>query len=363
MAGQLVTKGRNGSQVASSGGPKTKLTEFVEYFNGEAIMARVKQVMTTGLKHNPERFLKLLHLAATKSPKIAECDKMTVLMSVMEAAARGHEIGRDAYLVPFRNKGRMECQYIPSWQGLIKSARNSGQIADIWANVVREGDLFEYEEGLHRDIRHKPNPNCTGNEPLLYAYACAKMKDGSTTFVVLPKWEVERARAVSRGADYEGSPWKVWPDRMWMKTAIRRLYSFLPSSDEMQKVIDADNGEGEHFKPAFQDDPESNFVDTTFVEVPAEEQSGSGDEESLASQESPENSGPEGRPDESDELLVLGQKCSLTAEMLRRAAVYLEKKEVSSYSKMSAKTRSKLIDQLKSGEHGYIQVEEWVSQV
>jgi recombination protein RecT len=58
----------------------------------------------------------------------------------------------EAYLVPYKET----CQLIPGYQGLMKLARNSGLVEDIYAHEVRAKDRFEMTLGLERDLIHEP---------------------------------------------------------------------------------------------------------------------------------------------------------------------------------------------------------------
>lgn len=61
-----------------------------------------------------------------------------------------------AYLIPFRNHGRMECQFQLGYKGLIDLAYRSGEVSIIQAHTVYENDDFQYELGLDPTLRHVP---------------------------------------------------------------------------------------------------------------------------------------------------------------------------------------------------------------
>jgi hypothetical protein len=67
----------------------------------------------------------------------------------------------------------------------------------------------------------------------------AKLQGGGHQFEVLSIADVEKARASSRarGAD---SPWATHWDEMAKKTAVRRLFKYLPVSIELQKAVGID---------------------------------------------------------------------------------------------------------------------------
>ena len=59
------------------------------------------------------------------------------------------------------------------------------------------------------------------------------MKDGATSkVVVLNKAAVAKIRASSQGASSEYSPWQKHPESMWLKSAVRQLAKWVPTSAE-----------------------------------------------------------------------------------------------------------------------------------
>jgi recombination protein RecT len=201
----------------------------------------------------PERLTRVVLSTVQRVPKLLECEPKSFLAAVMACAALGLEpdglLGQ-AYLVPFNGK----CTVIPGYQGLMKLARQSGEIASIDAHPVRVGDLFDYRYGADPSIKHVPaeRPYAVENGELKWSegwkpgeithfYAVAKMRDGSVAFVVMPSWEVDQIRDGSQGYQAalkfdKDSPWTTDYDRMGCKTAIRRLCKYLPASVEDNRL-------------------------------------------------------------------------------------------------------------------------------
>ncbi|MBX7450395.1 recombinase RecT [Mycolicibacterium sp. 3033] len=158
----------------------------------------------------------------------------------MSAAQLGLEPGPlgEAHLVPFRDgkSGDYIVQFIPGYKGLVKLAWQSGQMADIWAEVVYENDEFDYTLGLNRDLVHKPARTVRGKP--VYVYAVAKLKDGGTPFVVLAVEEVESIRSRSKAG--KNGPWVTDWAAMAKKTAVKQLAKWLPLSSEFASAITLD---------------------------------------------------------------------------------------------------------------------------
>jgi recombination protein RecT len=158
-----------------------------------------------------------------------------------------------AYLIPFKDKrGQLHAQLIVGYQGMMDLARRSGDVGSIQARCVYEGDEFEYEFGLEPMLKHRP---CPSPGKLQYVYAVARMKaGGEPVFTVLSADKVEGFRKRSRARN-EG-PWVTDYDAMAMKTAVRRLFTWLPKSAEVAQAITLDDAteitrrQSDHFDPA-----------------------------------------------------------------------------------------------------------------
>jgi recombination protein RecT len=185
-----------------------------------------------------------------KNKKLAECDPRSVFAAVIQSAQLGLEVGLmgEASIVPYGK----ECQLIPGYTGLMKLARNTGKVKDIYAHEVRENDEFELTFGLERSLKHVPLKGKGGfpasdeeRGPVVGHYAVAVLVDGSATFQAMSKQEIEKIRDQSNGyksAKKYGSKsvWDEHPVEMGKKTVIRRLCKFLPKSPELAEAISLD---------------------------------------------------------------------------------------------------------------------------
>ncbi|CAK0771868.1 recombination protein RecT [Gammaproteobacteria bacterium] len=151
-----------------------------------------------------------------------------------------------AYLIPFSNKKaeRTDVQVIIGYRGLLDLARRSGQIVSIAAHVVHESDLFEFEYGLDEKLKHIPAQGNPGQ--IRYFYAVAKLANGGHVFEVMSRADVETIRDASqnhRSARQcnKASIWDQHFGEMGRKTAIRRLFKYLPVSIELASAIELDH--------------------------------------------------------------------------------------------------------------------------
>lgn len=184
-----------------------------------------------------ERFMRIILNAFRNTPKLMECSKPSLGAALMNAAALQLEpntpLGH-CYLIPYKD----QCQLIIGYQGLVELARRSGEIAEIMAHVVREGDAFRYEYGMNPVLEHTP-----GNErgAITHVYAYARLTTGGFPFVVMPASEVEQLKlrgAAGRGAK---TPWDTDEEMMYCKTAVRRLTKYLPKTLELAVALSTDS--------------------------------------------------------------------------------------------------------------------------
>jgi len=216
---------------------------MLEKFKGEIARALPKHI-------NPDRMARIALTAYRMTPKLGECDPRSVFAAVIQSSQLGLEVGLmgEAHLVPFGD----QCQLIPGYTGLMKLARQSGLVQDIYAHEVRVNDRFTLKLGLERDLQHEPL-TAQGGFPasdeergeVVGFYAVAVFKDGSRTFVAMSRKEVEKIRDNSRGyqAAKRFKKESVWDSdfvAMGLKTVIRRLCKFLPKSPELATALALD---------------------------------------------------------------------------------------------------------------------------
>jgi len=188
-----------------------------------------------------ERLIRIACAAASREPKLLLCTPASVLSAVMTAAQLGLEPGvlGMSYLVPFNNRktGKMECQFIPGYRGLVDIARRTGMLIDIDADVVYEGDGWKYKKGLERVLEHCPK--MTGHRgKIICAYAIAHLKDGGVQITVMTLDEVDAIRARSKSSS---GPWDTDYAEMAKKTVLKRLAKLLPASVELRQAVALDD--------------------------------------------------------------------------------------------------------------------------
>ncbi len=207
------------------------------------------------------RFIRAALTEFRKTPLLWEADPITFVGSCVALAQLGLELGPlgHAYLLPFRNNktGTIDCTLIIGYKGQIDLARRSGQIVSLTAHAVFENDIFNFAYGLDEKLEHIPTLLNRGN--MKAVYAVAKLVGGGHQFEVLSIEDVDKVRAKSKAGNF--GPWKDSYEEMAKKTAIRKLFKYLPVSVDLQRAFTLeDRAEATSVVEAIK---EENMIDVT----------------------------------------------------------------------------------------------------
>lgn len=191
----------------------------------------------------PERFTRITLSALSTNPQLSETTPKSFLGAMMTAAQLGMEpntpLGQ-AYLIPYRNHGQLECQFQLGYKGLIDLAYRSGEVSVIQAQVVYENDEFEYSFGLTPKLFHKPAMENRGKA--IAVYAMFRTKDDGYGFEVMSMDDVEEharrySQAYSKGYN---TPWKTNFEEMAKKTVLKRVLKYAPLKSEFLRQVSTD---------------------------------------------------------------------------------------------------------------------------
>ncbi len=198
-----------------------------------------------------ERVTRMALNELARTPYLLNCNPASIVQSVSKAAELGLDIGSTlshAYLLPYRDKKRgLVCQLIPGYKGLVTLALDSPRYTAIDADVVREGEQFEFARGTSPKLVHYPLVGSGGE--VTCAYAVAHLKEGPPMFRVVPKSSkdpaettLDKVRDEALGKIREEwqrkiSPWVKWETEMQKKTALRALCKVLDLSTRLRTAL------------------------------------------------------------------------------------------------------------------------------
>jgi len=226
--------------LAKTGAPSAGTT-IAQYLDAQkpAIMAALPRNIDV------DRFTRIVLTTVRKNPELLKCDPMSILAATMQSAQLGLEPGSglgEAYIIPYKREATFQMGY----KGIVKLARNSGDLNAIWAEAVYAGDTFKVVMGTEPKIVHEPDftNDARGTyEAMTHVYAVAKLSSGDVQYAVMTKAEIEQhKKRYSRGATSSQSPWSdpLGAVEMAKKTVVLRLGKMLPLSAEVARAFAAD---------------------------------------------------------------------------------------------------------------------------
>lgn len=221
------------AKMAPEAKGRVSMQQYIKQMEGE-IKKALPSVIT------PERFTRIVLSALSTNPKLAETTPQSFLGAMMTAAQLGLEpntpLGQ-AYLIPFRNHGVMECQFQLGYKGLIDLAYRSGEVSVIQAQVVYENDEFSYAFGLEPSLKHIPTTGDRGNPS--HVYAVFRTKDGGYGFEVMSMDDV-RAHAKKFSKAYGNGPWQTNFEEMAKKTVLKKVLKYAPLKSDFVRGVAQD---------------------------------------------------------------------------------------------------------------------------
>lgn len=238
----------------------------------------VKEQFKNALADSAPLFVASLIDIYASDRNLQECEPGAVIMEALKAATLRLPINKNlgfAYIVPYRNRGKMEPQMQIGYKGLIQLAMRTGEYRYLNADVVYEGELKGYDKLTgHLDLSgEKKSDRVAGY------FAYLQLLNGFSKAVYWTKEQViEHAKRFSKAYNSDYSPWKTDFDAMALKTVLRNLITkWGIMSVEMVQAVDRDieaDAQREIAEYANSEvlDIDDGIVDAEFEEVPAKEQ-------------------------------------------------------------------------------------------
>lgn len=238
--------------IQTTAAPKGRLT-LRDYVMGDAVRGRLKDVASKYLQ--PDEIMRCVLVAASRTPRIAECTQDSIMRCMMEAAVIGVRpggfMGR-GWLVPRWNSkvnngrgqkpGAYELSFDPGWRGLADVARRSKVVARIEAHVVYQRDTFRVTKGTNPTVIHDPYDGDDDPGEVRAAYAVAFFADNTTQAEVVRRRDLDKIMAASSSKDPKTGkpvgPWVDWYEEMARKSAVRRLCKYLPTDEELEYALE-----------------------------------------------------------------------------------------------------------------------------
>lgn len=218
----------------------------------ERFTPQIERALPKSMKPDADRLTRIAITAVRNNDKLALCSPLSIMGALMTCAQLGLDpgFGGKAFLAPDWNSelGRHECTFLLGYHGAIELFYRHPNARRLAARPVKDNDFLDYKYGTEgRDyLEHKPAATDRGSA---YAwYAVAAYRDGGGGFEVLYREDVEYRRSFS--PDPHGYMWTRFYDRMARKSAFRELFTWLPTSRDLELAMAHDGRVRTELDPA-----------------------------------------------------------------------------------------------------------------
>lgn len=177
----------------------------------------------------PEKFVRTAITVLNQSPELLKADRTSLFAALMSSASLGlmpESFLGECYFIPYKNQVQLQIGY----KGLLKLARNTGEIRAIESGVIHENDDWSYQEGDDGHFWVKPNFVSDRGAPII-VWCVIRLTSGEVQRELMSAADVEAIRKQSNSAN---SPaWKNHWASMARKVVIKRALKYAPSSTEL----------------------------------------------------------------------------------------------------------------------------------
>lgn len=178
---------------------------------------------------NRQRFVQNCLAVMNEKPELAKINPAELQLGLLKGAYLGLDFFRkECYLIPYGNSVNFQTDY----KGEVKFVKrySTRPIQDIYAKVVREGDIFsEVIEHGKPSIYFKPLPFNSGQ--IVGTFAVVLYQDGGLDYEDMSKEEINGVRSNYSKAS-NSKAWKYSWDEMAKKTVLRRLCKHIDTDFE-----------------------------------------------------------------------------------------------------------------------------------
>jgi len=247
--------------------------------NLNALIGAKMDAMPQGF--NQTRFLQNCMTVLQDTKDIEKCQPLSVARTLLKGAFLGLDFfQKECYAIPYGNNLQFQTDY----KGETKMAKKYSirPIKDIYAKVVREGDVFEEEikEGM-QIINFKPTS--FSNKAIIGAFAVVLYVDGGMEYETMSTEMIEGIRN-NFSKMKNGLMWTKTPEEAYKKTVLRRLtkkiekdFASIEQAKTYEESSDSEFKKAEkekHKTPDLEFKQDDNIVDAEIIKDDAENEGG-----------------------------------------------------------------------------------------
>lgn len=178
-----------------------------------------------------------MNSALVSDTKLRSCDPLSLrkcIANVVTAGLTLSPVMKFCYLIPRRINGQMESTLEISYMGLIKMMTDSGTVAKMEAHIIYRNDEYDIQYGARPIFEHRPVLENRGE--MIAVYAVAHIRGVDPQVELLTKDDVLEIKKRSQASV---GPWIDFEAEMWRKSAIKRLFKYLPKTEMSDQLIAA----------------------------------------------------------------------------------------------------------------------------
>lgn len=227
--------------------PNTQVAQTSKNFQESTVnqvLSKIQAFQTNGelripKDYSPENALKSawLILLETKDrndkPVLESCSKESIANALLDMVIKGlSPLKKQCYFIAYGSSLKCDESYL----GTIAVAKRDGEVKDANANIIYEGDVFEYtidpKTARKSVVKHEQALENINMEKIKGAYAIVEYNDGSIKSEIMTMAQIKQAWC--QGPMKGNSPaHRNFPDQMAIKTVISRALKIdIGSSDD-----------------------------------------------------------------------------------------------------------------------------------
>lgn len=220
----------------------------------DSVMERVREMEETGGLITPPNYSAANQIKAAffvlqqvedkqHRPALEVCDKSSIANALLDMVVQGLSVSKkQGYFIVYGTKLEFQRSYF----GTVALAKQCGMKGQPVANVIYQGDNFQYEidteTGLTKVIRHEQKFENIDITKIRGAYAITVLPDGSRQVTIMNIDQIRKAWG--QGATKGNSPaHQNFTDEMCKKTVIGRACKMIINSSDDAYLFDGKRDE------------------------------------------------------------------------------------------------------------------------
>lgn len=281
---------------------KTSIQKFENI--SEQVLSRIEQFQKDGSmilpknysveNHMKSAWLALQEVEDKEHHKALQiCTKESIANSLLDMVLQGLSVSKNqGYFIVYGNKLVFKRSYFGT---IALAKRAGGMVSEPVANVIYEGDDFQYEidpkTAKVAIVKHSQKLENIDNSKIKGAYALVTLADGTTQVTIMSMQQIRAAWG--QGATKGNSPaHKNFAEEMAKKTVIGRACKAIINSSDDAWLYDGKEDDADSDKASIQRDAAQHsdvqIIDTTAVEFDDVPETSSSTDASQAQEPTPE---------------------------------------------------------------------------